>query len=47
VCGSLFKDVKLFSGIEVGTFVMGVQNLHAFLYIAKYVLLCCHMQRVL
>jgi hypothetical protein len=47
VCGSLFKDVKLFNGIEVGTFVMGVQNLHAFLYVAKCVLLCCHVQCVL
>jgi hypothetical protein len=43
----LFKHVKLFNGIEVGTFVMGVQNLHAFLYVVKCVLLCCRMQRVL
>jgi hypothetical protein len=41
VCGSLFKDVKLFDSVEVGAFVVGVQNLHAFLYVAKCVLLCC------
>ena len=39
VCGCLFKDVKSFSGIEIGAFTLGVQNLHAFLYFAKCVLL--------
>ena len=47
VCGSLFKDVELFDGIEVGAFVMVVQNLQTFLYVAKCVLLCCRVQRVL
>jgi hypothetical protein len=41
VCGSLFKEVKLFDSIEVGAFVLGVQNLRVFLYVAKCVLLCC------
>ena len=40
MCESLFKDVKLFNCIEVGASVMGVQYLHAFLYVAKCVLLC-------
>jgi len=31
VCGCLFKNVKSFNGIEVGAFILGVQNLHAFL----------------
>jgi hypothetical protein len=37
------KDVEFFDGIEVGAFVVGVQNLHVFLYVAKCVLLCCRV----
>ena len=36
--GSLFIDVELFNSIEVGAFVVGVKNLHVFLYVAKCVL---------
>jgi hypothetical protein len=43
VCGCFFEDVKPFNGIEVVAFVVGVQNLHAFLYVAKCVLLCCRV----
>jgi uncharacterized protein (UPF0262 family) len=43
VCGSFFEDVKPSNGIEVGAFDVGVQNLHAFLYVAKCVLLCCRV----
>jgi hypothetical protein len=43
VSGSLFKDVELFDSIEVGAFVVGVQNLHVFLYVAKCVFLCCRV----
>jgi hypothetical protein len=32
--GSLFKDVEFFDSIEVGAFVVGVQNLHVFLCVA-------------
>jgi hypothetical protein len=43
VCGSFFEDLKRFNGIELGAFVVGVQNLHAFFYFAECVLLCCRV----
>jgi hypothetical protein len=43
VCGGFFIDVEFLDGIEVGAFVVGVQNLHVFLYVAKCVLLRCRV----
>ena len=47
MCASLFKDVKLFSGIEVGAFALGVQNSNAFLYLKVFHLRCVEQMAIM